>query len=156
MSGTLSGTGTVGALKTTGGALARGTNIGTLNAGNTDFGGGTFAIEIASAEKTKELLADTIAQGALGRAFPKTPRNEQRIAAAILVFWSVMHGLTLLLVDRLVGPSRKSDKLTESVLRSMLEGLAKKIPDLPPGTWVGPRAPVKKKAYESPPNATRA
>jgi len=101
------------------------------------------AIEIASAEKTKELLADTIAQGALGRAFPKTPRNEQRIAAAILVFWSVMHGLTLLLVDRLVGPSRKTDDLTDSVLRGMLEGLAKKIPDLPPGTWVGPRAPVK-------------
>jgi AcrR family transcriptional regulator len=101
------------------------------------------AIEIAAAEKTKELLADTIAQGALGRPLPKTPRNEQRIAAAILVFWSVMHGLTLLLVDRLVGPSRRTDELTESVLRGMLEGLAKKIPDLPPGTWVGPRAPLK-------------
>src|SRR6476660_5502395 len=109
------------------------------------------AIEIVAAEKTKALLADAIAQGALGRPLPKTPRNEQKIAAAILVFWSVMHGLTLLLVDRLVGPSRKTDELTESVLRGMREGWAKKIPDLPPGTWVGPRAPVKSKTYESPP-----
>jgi hypothetical protein len=53
------------------------------------------------AEKTKALLADAIAQGALGRPLPKTLRNERRIAAAILVFWSLMHGLTLLLV----GPS---------------------------------------------------
>ena len=65
------------------------------------------AIEIAAAEKTKALLADAIAQGALGRPLPKTPRNERKIAAAILIFWSLMHGLTLLLVDRLVGPSRK-------------------------------------------------
>ena len=101
------------------------------------------AIEIAAAEKTKALLADTIAQGALGRPLPKTPRNERKIAAAILIFWSLMHGLTLLLVDRLVGPSRKTDELSESVLQGMLEGLAKRIPALPSGTWVGPREPAK-------------
>ena len=101
------------------------------------------AIEIAAAEKTKGLLADAIAQGALGRPLPKTPRNERKIAAAILIFWSLMHGLTLLLVDRLVGPSRKTDELSESVLQGMLEGLAKKIPALPAGVWVGPREPAK-------------
>ena len=101
------------------------------------------AIEVAAAEKTKALLADTIAQGALGRPLAKTLRNERGIAAAILIFWSLMHGLTLLLVDRLVGPSRKTDELTESVLQGMLEGLAKRIPVLPSGTWVGPREPVK-------------
>ncbi len=101
------------------------------------------AIEVAAAEKTKELLADTIARGALGRPLAKTLRNERAIAAALLVFWSLMHGLTLLLVDRLVGPSRNTDELTESVLQGMLEGLAKRIPALPSGTWVGPREPVK-------------
>jgi hypothetical protein len=54
-----------------------------------------------------------------------------------------MHGLTLLLVDRLVGPSRKTDELSESVLQGMLEGLAKRIPALPAGVWVGPREPAK-------------
>jgi AcrR family transcriptional regulator len=101
------------------------------------------AIEIAAAEKTKALLADAIAHGALGRPLPKTPRNERKIAAAILVFWSLMHGLTLLLVDGLVGPSRKTDELSESVLQGMLEGLATRIPVLPLGSWVGPRGPGK-------------
>ena len=101
------------------------------------------AIEIAAADKTKGLLAEAIAQGALGRPLPKTPQNERKIAAAILIIWSLMHGLTLLLVDRLVGPSRKTDELSESVLQGMLEGLAKKIPALPAGVWVGPRNPAK-------------
>ena len=101
------------------------------------------AIEIAAAEKTKALLADAIAHGGLGRPLPKTAGNERKIAAAILIFWSLMHGLTLLLVDRLVGPSRKTDELSESVLQGMLDGLATRIPVLSPGTWVGPRGPAK-------------
>jgi AcrR family transcriptional regulator len=101
------------------------------------------AIEIAAAEKTRALLSEAIAQGALGRPLPKTARNEPKVAAAILIFWSLVHGLTLLLVDRLVGPSRKADELSESVLQGMLEGLVTRIPNLPGGTWVGPREPVK-------------
>ena len=66
-----------------------------------------------------------------------------RIAAGILIFWSLMHGLTLLLVDGLVGPSRKTDELSESVLQGMLDGLAKRIFALPAGVWVGPREPAK-------------
>jgi hypothetical protein len=104
---------------------------------------GRPAIERAAAEKTKELLAGAIVDGALGQPIPNTPRNERKIAAAILVFWSQMHGLTLLLVDRLVGPSEKSKELSESLLQGMLEGLATEIPALPPGTWVGPREPPK-------------
>jgi AcrR family transcriptional regulator len=99
------------------------------------------AVEIAAAEKTKALLTDAIVHGALGRAIPNTSRNERKIAGAILVFWSQMHGLTLLLVDQLVGPSGKTDELIESVLNGMLDGLAKRIPALPAGTWVGPQAP---------------
>ena len=44
--GTLSGTGTVGALKLAGGILAPGASPGILSAGNTEFAGGTFALEI--------------------------------------------------------------------------------------------------------------
>jgi hypothetical protein len=104
---------------------------------------GRPAIERTAAEKTKALLADAIINGALGRAIPNTARNERKIAGAILIFWSQMHGLTLLLVDRLVGPNGKSDELSESVLQGMLDGLATRIPVLPLGTWVGPREPPK-------------
>ncbi|MEK1860210.1 MAG: TetR/AcrR family transcriptional regulator, partial [Rhizobium leguminosarum] len=49
-----------------------------------------------------------------------------------------MHGLTLLLVDRLVGPSDKLEELTENVLQGMLDGLVNSIPAVPEGVWVGP------------------
>jgi AcrR family transcriptional regulator len=101
---------------------------------------GRPVVERAAAEKTKALIAEAIVQGALGRAMPDTLRNERKLAGAILMFWSLMHGLTLLLVDRLAGPMGKSDELSESVLQCLLDGLATKFPALPLGTWVGARA----------------
>ncbi len=106
---------------------------------------GRPAIEQAAAEKTKGLLAEAFVCGALGRPIPKTARNERKIAGAILMFWSQMHGLTLLLIDRLVGPAGKSDELCESLLQGMVEGLATKIPVMPAGTWIGPQGSVKRK-----------
>lgn len=54
-SGILSGTGTVGALRTAGGTLAPGTSAGTLSSGSVDFSGGTLAIELASASVADRL-----------------------------------------------------------------------------------------------------
>ncbi|MGC2781803.1 MAG: TetR/AcrR family transcriptional regulator [Bradyrhizobium sp.] len=102
---------------------------------------GRPAIELAEAEKTKALLADVIVAGGLGRAIPYTPRNERKIAGAILACWSLVHGLTLLLANGLVGPKKKSDVLAETVVQGMLDGLAAELPVLPPGTWVGPQVP---------------
>jgi len=100
---------------------------------------GRPAIERTAAERTKALLTGVIVEGALGRAIPNTPRNERKIAGAILACWSLVHGLTLLLTDGLVGPREKSDALGDSVVQGMLDGLASKLPVLPPGTWVGPQ-----------------
>jgi AcrR family transcriptional regulator len=104
---------------------------------------GRPAIERAAAEQTKALLTDAIVDGALGRPIPNAPKNERKIAGAILIFWSQMHGLTLLLNDRLVGPREQWDELTESVLQGMLDGLTTRIPALPAGTWIGPQMPAK-------------
>ncbi|MDQ1453387.1 MAG: hypothetical protein QOK38_3253 [Acidobacteriaceae bacterium] len=98
------------------------------------------AIELAEAEKTKVLLAGVIMGGGLGRAIPHTPRNERKIAGAMLSCWSLVHGLTLLLADGLVGPKKKSAALADSLVQGMLDGLAAELPVLPPGTWVGPQA----------------
>jgi AcrR family transcriptional regulator len=100
---------------------------------------GRPAIERASAERTRALLTGVIVEGALGRPIPNTPRNERKIAGAILACWSLVHGLTMLLADGLVGPRKKSDALGDSVVQGMLDGLASKLPALPPGTWVGPQ-----------------
>lgn len=100
-------------------------------------------IELAEAEKTKSLLAKVIVAGGLGRAMSDTSRNERKIAGAILACWSLVHGLTLLLADGLVGPKQKSGALADRLLQGMLEGLATELPALPPGTWLGPQAPQK-------------
>ena len=99
---------------------------------------GRPAIELAEVEKTKALLAGVIIAGGLGRAIPHTPRNERKIAGAILACWSLAHGLTLLLADGLVGPKKKSGALGDSLLRGMLDGLSTELPTLPLGAWVGP------------------
>ena len=105
---------------------------------------GRPAIELAEAEKTKALLAGVIVAGGLGRAIPDTPRNERKIAGAILACWSLVHGLTLLLADGLVGPREKCDVLGETVVQGMLDGLATELPALPLGTWIGPRVPPRR------------
>ena len=99
------------------------------------------AIELAEAERAKALLAGVIVVGGLGCPIPDTPRNERKIAGAILACWSLVHGLTLLLADGLVGPKNKSGALGDRLVQGMLDGLAAELPALPPGTWVGPEAP---------------
>jgi AcrR family transcriptional regulator len=103
---------------------------------------GRPAIELAEAEKTKHLLAGVIVAGGLGRAIPHTSRNERKIAGAILACWSLVHGLTLLLAEGLVGPREKSGALADRLVQGLLDGLATELPMLPPGTWVGPQAPI--------------
>ena len=100
---------------------------------------GRPAIERAAAETARALLAGLIRDGALGKAIPDTPRNERKLAGAILACWSLVHGLTQLIADGLVGPDKKSDELCETLLQGMLDGLTAKCPTLPLGTWVGPQ-----------------
>lgn len=98
------------------------------------------AIERAAAEQARTLLAGLIRDGALGQAIPDMPRNERKIAGAILACWSLVHGLTQLIADGLVGPAKTSAELCESLVKGMLDGLAVKCPTLPPGAWVGPQS----------------
>jgi AcrR family transcriptional regulator len=102
---------------------------------------GRPAIERAAAEGARTVLAGAIRDGALGQAIPDTPRNERKIAGAILACWSLVHGLTQLIADGLVGPGKKSDELGETLVKAMLDGLGTKCPALPHGTWVGPQVP---------------
>ena len=97
------------------------------------------AIELAEADKTKALLAGVIVAGGLGRPIPNSARNERKLAGAILACWSLVHGLTLLLADGLVGPKKKSGALGDRLVQGLLDGLAAEMPALPPGTWVGPQ-----------------
>jgi AcrR family transcriptional regulator len=96
-------------------------------------------IERAAAEQTKALLTEVIVHGGLGRSIPNNARNERRIDGAILACWSLVHGLTMLLVDGLAGPPKKAGELSDSLIAGLLDGLATKLFALPPGTWLGPQ-----------------
>lgn len=97
------------------------------------------AIERAAAEKMGGLFQRAITDGALGQPIADSTRNARKIAGAILTCWSVAHGLTLLMVDGLVGPREKSDKLCETLVQGIIDGLKASVLPLPPGTWVGPQ-----------------
>ena len=66
-------------------------------------------------------------------------RNERKIAGAILTCWSLVHGLTQLIADGLVGPGKKSGEICETLVKGMLDGLTVRCPTLPLGAWVGPQ-----------------
>lgn len=100
-------------------------------------------VEMTAAAATRALLAEAITEGALGEPIPSIGKNERKIDGAILVYWSLLHGLTLLLIDRLVGPKEKAEELSESVWEGMIDGLATRIPSLPADAWVGPRRLMK-------------
>jgi AcrR family transcriptional regulator len=100
---------------------------------------GRPAIERAAAERARALLAGLIRDGALGHAIPDIPRNARKIAGAILTCWSLVHGLTQLIADGLVGPGKKSGEICETLVKGMLDGLTARCPTLPPGAWVGPQ-----------------
>ena len=102
---------------------------------------GRPAIELAAAEKTKAMHDSISFAGGVGRAIPHTSRNERKIAGAVLACWSLMHGLTLLLAEGLVGPNEKSGALADRLVQGLLNGLAVELPVLPRGTWVGPQLP---------------
>jgi AcrR family transcriptional regulator len=97
------------------------------------------AIERAAAEKMRRLFQRAIADGALGAPIADAAASARKIAGAILTCWSLVHGLTLLMVDGLVGPKEKSDRLCESLVQGIIDGLRTSSPALPPGTWVGPQ-----------------
>jgi AcrR family transcriptional regulator len=97
------------------------------------------AIERAAGDKLREQLQRVIIDGALGQPIDGVVRNARKIAGAILPCWSLVHGLTLLMVDGLVGPKEKAGKLCESLVQGIIEGLEENFPTLPPGTWVGPQ-----------------
>lgn len=96
------------------------------------------AIEKAEADKIREQVVVTISDGALGHAIPRTAENQLTIDAALLIFWTQMHGLSLLLVNRLIGPPEKAPELAAMALRSIIDGLANISPAAPADLRVGP------------------
>ena len=87
--------------------------------------------------KAKAAVRHLYHRGDLHRAIMSSALKVLRVTESTeFSLWEL--GLTLLLVDRHVGPTGKIDELSGSVLQGMLDRLATRIPVLPAGAWVGP------------------
>jgi AcrR family transcriptional regulator len=97
------------------------------------------AVEMRAAAGMKNLLVDAISAGAL--ECPKLGAEEHGrwIDGVLLFLWAQLHGLTLLLIDGLVGPSDRAALFCETMLKIAVDGLTTCAPTLPEGLWVGPR-----------------
>lgn len=78
--------------------------------------------------QARGVLEDIIRRGAQSGVFAVSPDSKQDITVAALSAWSMVHGLTMLIIDRLAGPNRPTQEMIERIIRSHVEGLRHGLP----------------------------
>lgn len=73
--------------------------------------------------QAREVLDDVIARGARSGVFAVSPDDPKDQILASHVFWSAVHGLTMLAIDDLMAPGVTVDELIERLLRTEIKGL---------------------------------
>ena len=82
---------------------------------------------VKAAAASRAVLSDVIRQGAVEGAFKVAPDDEEALAAAVLAAWSLVHGLTMLLIDGLASMPTPMNlqQILERVSSTFMQGLAK-------------------------------
>ena len=83
------------------------------------------AVAKAAGERTRKVLEQIIERGAQTGTFA-IASDGARGRAAVLLAWSVVHGLTMLAIDGLAVPRLSTDQLVEGVTEILLNGLRPK------------------------------
>jgi AcrR family transcriptional regulator len=100
---------------------------------------GRPAIEKAAGAKARAIVDETLAEAVRSGALPSSMANPREAAAASLALWSLLHGLSMLAIDDIVGPPQEVETLVEPFLGTLLDGVASHPPALPKNIWVAPR-----------------
>ena len=90
---------------------------------------GPPAVVSAAAAGAEAVLGEVILRGAREGRFAASPDHRAAIDLAVLSAWSLVHGLTMLVIDKLAGggaPSPSPDALAELVARVLLDGIRKR------------------------------
>jgi AcrR family transcriptional regulator len=91
-----------------------------------DAGPGDRPMVVRSAgAAARAVLEDAIRRGAESGAFVVPADSAQDQILAAHVFWSAVHGLTMLALDRLMAPEVTVDEMIEALVRSEIRGLKK-------------------------------
>jgi AcrR family transcriptional regulator len=91
-----------------------------------DAGPGDRPMVVRSAgAAARAVLEEAIRRGARSGAFEVPADSAQDQILAAHVFWSAVHGLTMLALDRLMAPEVTVDEMIEALVRSEIRGLRK-------------------------------
>jgi AcrR family transcriptional regulator len=71
----------------------------------------------------RAVLEDVLARGARSGVFAVASDSPKDQILAAHVFWSAVHGLTMLVIDDLMAPGVSVDDMIESLLRTQIKGL---------------------------------
>jgi AcrR family transcriptional regulator len=89
-----------------------------------DVGPGDRPMVVRSAgARARAVLEEIIQRGARSGVFAVPPESPKDQILAAHVFWSAVHGLTTLAIDRLMGPGVTVDDMIEQLLRIQIRGL---------------------------------
>jgi AcrR family transcriptional regulator len=71
----------------------------------------------------RAVLEEVIGRGARSGAFAVSADSREDQIVAAHAFWSAVHGLTMLVIDDLLGPNVSANDVIEKVLRTEIKGL---------------------------------
>ena len=100
-------------------------------------------IEKIAAAKARSVVDAAIVEAARTGVFPSSLAGPRESAAAALAMWSMMHGLTMLTIDDFAGPPEAIEAVVDSMLGTLLDGIASNPPKLAANVWLAPRLEEK-------------
>jgi AcrR family transcriptional regulator len=78
--------------------------------------------------QSRAVLEDIIRRGAQSGVLAISADSKRDIALAALSSWAMVHGLTMLIIDRLAGPGAPTREMIDRIIRIHVEGLRHGLP----------------------------
>jgi len=105
------------------------------------------AIARAAGDRARALLEDAILRGARGGVFAVSPDSPQDVILAAFAAWSAVHGLTMLVIDRIPKAALSLNEMIDRLLWMVTAGLRK--PDAEPSRQTAVHADLDRNALSA-------
>jgi AcrR family transcriptional regulator len=106
------------------------------------------AVARAAGDRARAILEDAILRGARTGAFAVSPERPHDVILAAFAAWSAVHGLTMLVIDRIPKAVLSLDEMIDRLLRMIVAGL--RMPGAQPPSETAARADLEWNALSAP------
>ena len=79
-------------------------------------------------DRARAVLEEVIQRGASSGVLAVAPDSSQDQILAALSFWAALHGLTMLIIDKIPKADLSVDGMIDRLLRTLIEGLRQPRP----------------------------